>query len=258
MATEFSGAGDPRRSIELLWGSGAPARRGPRPRLSVEEVVRAAVEVADEDGLAATSMRRVAERLDVTVMSLYTYVPAKAELTDLMVDRVLAPAAPADPVPAGGSWRERLERVARDNWATYHRPPWLLEVVTARPPLGPGVTARYDAELAAVDRIGLTDVEMDAVLSLVLGHVEGAARRSVDAALVVRRTGLTDEQWWKSAGPALAEVFDPERFPLASRVGAAAGEAYGGPGSPTHAFEFGLARILDGIDALVATRSATP
>ena len=250
--TEASGSGDPRRSIQLLWGTATPGRRGPRPKLTVDDVVRAAIGLADADGLAAATLRRVAERLGVTVMSLYTYVPAKAELTDLMVDRVCAElASPSLP----GEWRAALEQVARDNWALYHRHPWLLEVVTARPPLGPGVTGKYDAELAAVDGIGLTDVEMDAVLSLVLGHVEGAARRSVDAALVVRRTGLTDDQWWESAGPALAEVFDGERYPLASRVGAAAGEEYQAASSPGHGFEFGLARILDGVAALVSSRS---
>lgn len=252
MATDYSGGGDPQRSVELLWGTREPPRRGPKPKLTVEAIVRAAIEVADAEGLPALSMRRVAEQVGVTAMSLYTYVPGKAELLDVMIDRVSAETARPAEVPGG--WRGRLEQLARENWALYHRHPWVLQVATSRPPLGPGVTGKYDYELGAVDGIGLSDVEMDAVLSLVLGHVEGAARRSLDAAQVVQRTGLTDEQWWEAAGPALDKVFDVDRYPTAARVGAAAGEQYGGAASPEHAFEFGLRRILDGVEALVRTR----
>src|SRR5678815_4834533 len=88
MVTEFSGGGDRRRSIALLWGVPGAGRRGPKPSRSVEEVVSAAVALADAEGLAALSMRRVAETLGLSPMALYTYVPSKAELVDLMVDRV--------------------------------------------------------------------------------------------------------------------------------------------------------------------------
>ena len=255
VATDYSGGGDPRRSIELLWGTREPPRRGPKPRLTLDAIVRAAIEVADAEGLPALSMRRVAEQAGVTAMSLYTYVPGKAELLDVMIDRVTAETARPAEVPGG--WRGRLEQVARENWALYHRHPWVLQVAVSRPPLGPGVTGKYDYELSALDGIGLSDVEMDAVLSLVLGHVEGVARRSVDAAQVVRRTGLTDEQWWEAAAPALEKVLDAGQFPTAARVGTAAGEAYGGAGSPQHALEFGLHRILDGVEALVRSRDST-
>ena len=110
-------------------------------------------------------------------MSLYTYVPGKAELLDLMLDQAVAGANEH----GEGAWRERLERIAHENWWRYHRHPWLLEITMVRPVLGPNVIARYDHELAAVDGIGLTDVEMDAVVSLLAGHVEGAARRALEA-----------------------------------------------------------------------------
>ena len=88
MATEFTGGGDPRRSISLPWGLPGARRRGPKPRHSVDEVVQAAIALADAEGLAALSIRRVAETLGLSAMSLYTYVPSKAELVDLMLDRV--------------------------------------------------------------------------------------------------------------------------------------------------------------------------
>lgn len=250
---EYSGSGDPKRSLELLWREPAVTRRGPKPRLTVERIVAAGIEVADTEGLGALSMRRVADQLDVAPMSLYTYVPGKAELLDVMLDTVYGETARPEEVPGG--WRGRLQQIAEQNWALYHRHPWMFQIGVSRPPLGPNVTAKYEYELHAVDGIGLTDLEMDAVLSLVLGHVEGAARRSVEAAQAVRASGKTDLEWWESYAPLLAKIADTERFPLATRVGTAAGEEYQAASSPEHAFEFGLRRVLDGINTLVESRT---
>ncbi|MEH0844631.1 TetR/AcrR family transcriptional regulator [Micromonospora sp. CPCC 205711] len=251
MTVEYSGTGDPARSLALLWRtSEKPSRRG--GDLSVDRIVRAAIEVADTEGLAALSMRRVAERLGVGTMSLYTHVPGKGELLDVMLDTVYGETARPREVPGG--WRARLEQIARENWALYLRHPWLLQVATTRPPLGPNVTAKYDYELRAVEGIGLTDLEMDAVVTLVDGYVHGAVRGAVEAAQAAQRTGMTDEQWWRAHAPYLEQAMDPRRFPTAARVGAAAGQEYQGPSDPARAFEFGLARILDGVAVLIADR----
>ncbi len=252
--TEYPGSGDPARSLELLWRTREAPTRGPKPRLDLDRIVMAAIEVADAEGLASFSMRRVAERLGVGTMSLYTYVPGKAELLDLMLD-----AAAAEPPPGPHQpecpWRDRLARIARENWDRYHRHPWLLEITMVRPVLGPNVIARYDHELAAVDGIGLTDVEMDSVISLLAGHVEGAARRSLEAAQAEQRTGVSDVEWWAARAPFLDRVLDVRRYPTAVRVGAAAGEEHNAAYAPAHAFEFGLQRIIEGVSALVKHRS---
>jgi AcrR family transcriptional regulator len=235
--TEFSGTGDPARSIELLWRRGGQrSGRGRKPTLSVDAIVAAAIGLADEAGLAALSMRGLAERLGVGAMSLYTHVPGKAELVDLMVDTALAETTLPQQLPGG--WRARLELLARENRALFHRHPWLLEVVTFRPPLGPGLIAK-----------------MDSVLALVLGFVQTAARQALEATLVEQRTGLTDEQWWRAQAPLLEEVLEPGQFPVADRVGTAAAQAYQGVWDPEHTFEFGLARVLDGIAVLIDSRS---
>lgn len=255
MATEHSGGGDPARTMALLWGTAKRPSRGPKPGLSVEDIVRVAIDVADAEGLGALSMRRVAKELGVSTMSLYTYVPAKAELVDVMLDAVMGEVAGPD--GAAGGWRERLELVARQNWELYHRHPWLLHVAAmSRPPLGPNVIAKYDRELRAVDGIGLADVEMDSVLTLVLGYVGGVARGAVEVSQAERRTGKTDDEWWEANAPLLEKVFDAERYPTATRVGAAAGEALQAAYAPERAFEFGLERVLDGIEALIRARSA--
>jgi AcrR family transcriptional regulator len=249
----YGGRGDPVRSMELLWGLGpAPRSRGPKQGLTVERIVRAGIEIADADGLAAVSMRRVADRLGVGTMSLYTYVPSKAELVDVMFDRVLGSAP--QPEVAGG-WREKLSEVARSAWQLYLRHPWLLQVMAmSRPPLGPNSIAGYDYSLRAVDGIGLTELEMDSVVNMVSVYVQGTARASIEATSSAQATGQTDDEWWSAYAPLLEKVFDADKYPVAARVGAIAGETFQSAYDASHGFEFGLARILDGVEVLVRSR----
>jgi AcrR family transcriptional regulator len=250
----YGGRGDPVRSMALLWRDGTeqPKGRGPKPGLTVDRIVVAAVELADSEGLAALSMRRVAERLGVGTMSLYTYVPSKAELVDLMFDWACGE-VPRDEVD--GDWRAKLAAIARATWDLYRRHPWMLQVVAlSRPPLGPNSIAGYDYNLRAVDGIGLTELEMDSVLNLVHVFVQGAARTSIEAAASASDTGQTDAEWWADYAPLLEKVFDAEKYPVAARVGAVAGEAYQSAYDPEHGFRFGLVRILDGVEALVVSR----
>ncbi|GAA3755401.1 TetR/AcrR family transcriptional regulator [Plantactinospora mayteni] len=253
MTTEYSGGGDPKRSMELLWGVPDRPRRGPKPKLTVDQIVQAAIAIADREGLAGLSMRRVADELDVTAMSLYTYVPGKAELVDVMLDTVHA--RTAEPDDDRGDWRSRLERLARESYDRYRRHPWLLQVASGVPVLGPNLLARYDRELAAVDGLGLTEIEMDLLVNLVADYVHGAVRGAVETARMRQRTGMTVEQWWQSYEPLLAQVFDPERYPVAARVGSVAGAEYQAPADPARSFEFGLHRVLDGIEAFIQSRA---
>jgi len=253
VSTDDNGSGDPRRAIELLWGVSAPPRRGPKPKLTTPDVVQAAVTLADADGIDAVTIRGVAEHLGVSPMSLYTYVPGRAELLDLMIDHAHGELAAPEPGP---DWRAALEAIAENQWALFHRHPWLLQVATSRSALGPHSFAKYEHELRAVEGIGLDDVEMDAVVALVSGLVRTTARSSLDAARLVRSSGLTDAQWWERAAPVLAGIpaADAAHYPLSSRVGQAAGQFHNAAEDPAHTFRFGLARVLDGIETLVSER----
>jgi AcrR family transcriptional regulator len=248
-----SGTGDPAKVLELLWGTAGPrGRRGPRPGLTVERIVRSAIAVADRDGLEAVTMRRLADSLGVRPMALYTYVPGKTELLDLMLDTVYGD-MPQTTWPGDG-WRERLATVARDNRALFEAHPWAAAISTSRPPLGPGLMAKYERELSALANAGLDDVETDAALTFVLDFVRSCAVASNDARATRRATGMTDEEWWTANAPLLARIIDADAYPTAARVGAAAGAAHGGAYSPDHAWEFGLERVLDGLGALVERR----
>jgi AcrR family transcriptional regulator len=220
----------------------------------VERVVDAAIGLADGEGLAVVSIRRVAQVLGVAPMSLYTYVPGKAELLDLMLDTVYARMPRTEPKSDG--WRARLAAIADDNRLMYEQHPWVAEVATTRPTLGPGQLAKYEYELRALDGIGLDDVTMDAALTFLLGFVQTCARAALDARAARLDSAMSDAEWWAANEPLLARVLDGSAYPTAARVGSAAGEVYGGAYSQEHAYAFGLQRVLDGLAALVAS-SAT-
>ncbi|MFB9904894.1 TetR/AcrR family transcriptional regulator C-terminal domain-containing protein [Allokutzneria oryzae] len=241
--SEYSGLGDPHRSIALLWGTAEPPSRGPKQRLTVDRVVATAIEVADADGLDGLSMRKVAERLGVGTMSLYTYVPAKAELVDLMLDRATAEVRRPE---EGMGWRERLELFAREHWRLYHRHPWMLQVTGHRPVLGPNELRAYDDALGALAHAGLDERDMVAFVDLVEGYVRGKARHSVDSAQAEKRTGISDDQWWSSRQFFWEKHFTRADYPNLTRV--LDTDAFSEQGG---SFEFGLARTLDGIEGFL-------
>lgn len=253
MSTRSSG-GDPARALALLWRHATPAARGPKPSLSVDAVVKVAIRMADANGIDAVSMRALAAELGVTPMALYRYVPGRAELVDLMLDTVYARMRRRRGLVG---WRPRIEAIAHENRALYAKHPWLASIATGRPPLGPGAIAKYDYELGALVGTGLSDLEMDAALTFVLGFVESCARAAADARATERETMMNDKQWWQANEPLLARIFEPGRYPLASRVGTAVGTAQGTAFDPERAYAFGLGRVLDGLEALIRKKRKT-
>lgn len=249
---------DPDPSLRLLWrhiaaqpDGSAPARRGPKQKLTVDEVVDAAIEVADRDGLAALSMRGLAQRLGLGAMTLYTYVPGRNELVVLMVDQVLG-RTELPGLPDG--LRERLSLVARTQYADVRTHPWLLEVSGVRPWLGPHMADRYEWQLSAVEGVGLDDIEMDQTVALLVGFATNIARSEHAARLAERESGMSEPEWWEANAETLGELMAHRQYPIAGRVGTAAGEAYQGASDPRRELEFGLARIIDGLLAYLATK----
>ncbi len=247
LTIEFAGSGDPARSMALLWRptDTSAVRRGPRSSLDVDRIVAAAVRLADAEGLAAVSMRRVAGELGVPAMTLYSHVPGKGELVDLMLDGVLGELYPDDEAPTAGNWRARVEAVARENRRFLLRHPWALSV--GRPPPGPNRMRQHEIELRAVDGMGLSEVQMELLATLLDGFVRGAV-------------GGTPGNAEQSNGGGVAEsyarhVVDPDRFPTVARVAAAAGKDVPADVAADRAFEFGLERLLDGIGVLMLNPS---
>jgi AcrR family transcriptional regulator len=258
MAPEYLGRGDAKRSMELLWGRTLPARRGPKAARDLESVVRAAIELADSEGLQALSMRRVAERLGMGTMSLYTYIPGKGELLDLMLDTVYAErTGPPSEVPGDGL-RARLESLAREQWDFFERHPWTLSIATGRSVLGPNEAEGYDRALSTVVDLGLPARDAVAIVDAVSMFVRGAARDAAEAAGAEEATGTSEDEWWNERAAVLDQVMTAERFPTLARLADEGG--FEVPADTMNYnvrfvvddFEFGLQRLLDGIERHVA------
>ena len=237
--------------IRLLWRADAPpaSPRGRPARISVDDVVAAGIAVADDEGLPALTIRAVAARLEASPMALYAHVPDKTTLLALMTDQVLArmPHAEYDGI---ADWRERLARIAADNRDVHLAHPWLASLGPDLTPIGPGAIGKYERELRALEPLALSPVDTDACLTLLVDF----ARSSAEA----RHAATSpDPGWWEAAAPALAEHVTADRFPLATRIGAAAGEQHGAARDDEYAWRFGLERILDGIAALARRSDVT-
>ncbi|GGT04245.1 TetR family transcriptional regulator [Planobispora rosea] len=254
MSTEYSGRGNLSFSLKVMWGGDERPARGPRPGLTIERIVKAAIKVADAEGLTALSMRRIATELGVGTMSLYRYVPGKAELVDLMLDVVYGedldperdPEQEAELLRAGG-WRAAMEEMARGVLALHLRHPWILQVSQARPIMGPSSIKGIEIALRVLDGIGLDDFEMMKVITLVDAYVTGTARLIVEAGQAAQRTGVSDEQFWQAQEPFMMRFLNDERFATLRRVADA-----GVFSDDDNGFEFGLQRLLDGVEAYVA------
>lgn len=265
MTTEHQhSSGLPRlvRSLDLLWdtggkGSGDRPARGPKPGLTLERIVTTAIDVANREGLAALSMRKVAAELGVGTMSLYRYVPGKSELIDLMADHANAPAEDSEgdgpeERPDKG-WRARVEDIAQSAWDTYTTNPWLLQVNQARPVLGPGSMGGFDVTLRALEGLGLTGKEKVGLLVAVDNLVVGAARGHVLHHQEVCESGVTDEEFWGAQEPYMVRAMEGGVYP---RIAALDEDSFTMGGEEQ--MRFGLAALLDGFETLIAHRGQPP
>ncbi|MET7740822.1 TetR/AcrR family transcriptional regulator C-terminal domain-containing protein [Streptomyces sp. NPDC005385] len=214
-----------------------PRRRAP----GVDQYVAAALAVADAEGLAAVSMRRVAGDLGSGTASLYRYITNRDELVDLMVDA----AQGEDPLPEPtGDWRADLGAVARGLRTTLLRHPWLAGELTGRPALGPNSLRRSESAL----RAGVALTPDITLASQALGTVRAYVLGSVAAQLALRRaeqrTGLSEEEWQRSVGPYITEVLAAGEHPMLARRVIEAEEL-----DPDVEFTFGLDCVLDGLAA---------
>ncbi|WP_045701386.1 TetR/AcrR family transcriptional regulator [Streptomyces rubellomurinus] len=229
---------DLRAGIALLWGEQDRPTRGPKPSLTPQRIAASAVAVADAEGLDAVSMSKVAAEFGVSAMALYRYVPGKAELVELMVESVLAEVP--DVRTAGDGWRPRIAAWARHCERVNLAHPWLIAATAMRRQLmGPHQLGWLDAALTALEPTGLSAAEQHRVFVLVAGLVRTLVQQRLDF----------DEEHSREWGRLTGEVLErhADRFPALTR--AIAGGAFAP--DPVDPLEFGLARILDGVQLLI-------
>jgi AcrR family transcriptional regulator len=260
-----SGEGQPDKTLALLWRNHRrdhgqpsaesveePARRrgaGRRPSLTVDDVVHAGIRLADEQGLAAASMGGLAKELSVGTMTLYTYVPSKDELLDLMVDQVLGERdlpGPGDPRPE--DWREQVEIYSVQTRAMFQRHLWLSQVSTIRPPVGPGMLAGREYLLSVLLGLGLSALETNTAALAITTYVDSAASLEAESQLVERTTGQSNDAWWYERNDLWETYFDVDRHPAMTAIWNADGYQSGTKQAAADSYRYGLDRLLDGIE----------
>jgi AcrR family transcriptional regulator len=246
--------------LDLLWGRREAGKRGPRPGLSADAIVDAAIRLADAEGLEGVSMARVAAELGFTTMSLYRYVTSKEELLQLMWN---ASAVGAEGlVLEGDGWRARLRMwcvVQRD---MLDRHAWLTQMPMAAPPVAPNSLAFVERGLETMDGTRLADVDKLRFIGLISSYTMSEARMAYDALRAARAAGDGGGEpappWTFDA--LLRELADEATYPRLYRIawtppggGSGSGEGSGagvdGPPSERDEFLLGIDLILDGIQA---------
>lgn len=242
---------DPTRALELLWDVRAAGRRGPRQTLKLRQIVAAATAIVDAEGFDALSMRQVATRLGVGVASLYTYVPSREVLLALILDAAIGEGELPHTYP--GTWREKLEAWARADWQDYRNHPWALRLAGVRPLTGPNMLAYLESALSVLADTPLTELEKVAVVESLDGYIRGQAyRASVEDSDARTGEDASVDSWNAAQDSFLEQHADLERYPVFLRAAMA-----GGFGDAEATFEFGLARLLDGVANLVAQRAGS-
>ncbi|RMI45611.1 TetR/AcrR family transcriptional regulator [Streptomyces triticirhizae] len=249
MAADETRGRDPQYLLDLLWRTQSPGTRGPRGSLSLDQVVGEAVRIADEEGIAAVSMRRIAQKLGVTTMTLYRYVPSKDDLLDLMFSM-------ATSVPDTSDWPDDWRGVLR-NWARGTRQllldrPWMLDIPIGAPPMGPNNLAWMEVALAALDRTALNEGDMIGVLLIISGFVLGDTRQELTMTSASARTGVSYEEWGRVYGRMMARVATDERFPTLAKV--ATSGIFDNENTAEDDFNENLDFLLDSVAALIRRR----
>ncbi|MFF2727547.1 TetR/AcrR family transcriptional regulator [Streptomyces sp. NPDC058008] len=226
-----------------VWDRPEPPTR-PAP-LDRERIVAAAIALADEGGLEAVSLRKVAGRLNAGPMRLYGYISTKEELFDLMVDEVQAEIVPE---VQPDTWREALHTLAHRTRQASLRHPWLADLLGGRPALGPNGLAVSEATLAALDGITDIDTALRAV-ETVSSYFTGAIRREIANLRAERATGMSKHDWQRASGPHVTRMLATGRFPALTKA-----VHDGADVDPETSFATGLDWVLDA----VATRITRP
>lgn len=225
----------------LAWGHAPSPRRGPKPGYSLDQIVDAAIAQADAEGYAALSMPSIAKRLGITANALYRYLSSKEELLVLVAEAAWGP----PPKLSSGDWRAAVTVWARALLDRSRRHPWLIDLPVRTAPSTPNLLGWLENFLEGMDGTGLGTRDVMGCVVLVDGWVRSTATllRDVNANAPERVQALSEF---------LRPHLEGRGYPRVAAV--ISGEAYGEEGVEDDDVEFGLGRILDGIEALIVRR----
>lgn len=211
--------------------------RKPRETLTRERVIDAAIELADEAGMEALSMRKLAQRLGVEAMSLYNHVPGKEALIDGMVDAVVAR---IDVPRPGQPWRAEMERRAWSAHRVLLAHPWASLPLISRMNTGPAMLRYIDATHGCLHGAGFDHATADHARNVMDSHIHGFTLQELHFPVA--------REDYASAARAFLPQLPPERYP---HMHAIALEIIEGRYDGVNRFAFGLELLLDGLARLL-------
>lgn len=232
-----------------VWARPQRPRREQQP-LSREQIVSAALELLDAEGIDALSMRKLGTRLNAGATSMYTHVANKDELIELVVDEVYGEVeAPAAGDPAG--WRGTVTRWAHSLRAALLRHPWIASVQgeAGVAYLGPNVMRQNEAILAVFEQGGFTLEAADRALNTVVAYVIGVSTSEAAWLTRLARSGRSEQEWAESLWPAAEQAV--QDYPRLRKLYAAR-RNQNVSATRDDEFDTGLQCVLDGL----ATRFA--
>jgi AcrR family transcriptional regulator len=254
-STSDTGASD---ASDVLWLRPQRARRQPQAALSLAEIARAALAIADAEGTEALTMRRIAQDLGCGTMSLYRHVRTKDEVFDLIVDTALGEVA--QPAAPSGDWLADLRQLAVAKRTVLLAHPWLAQLIAGRPLVGPHALATTEFSLRVVADLGLSMDDRVRVINTLHSFVNGFVqtesgertwRLPADDAPGTDGSGGgsggSADDWRTRTLPYLRHVLDRGDHPHFSAL---VNEATSHP-DPDADFAWQLQRVLDGLATVV-------
>lgn len=221
--------------------------------LSRAAIVRAAIQIADDEGMGALSMRRIAAELGAATMSLYRWVPSKDALVVEMLNTLMGTDEWPDPPPPG--WRAQLEYLARRQWTGYRAHPWLASAVSlARPQLAPDAMMHTEWGMRALAGLGLDYTTMLYATLTLFGHVRGVGSSLESEVQAERDTGVNMDEWMQAQVAQFATIIGSGRYPMMAKMDSDPAVDF----KLDQMFEFGLTVILDGLAHLIAEATSAP
>ncbi|MFF3439121.1 TetR/AcrR family transcriptional regulator [Streptosporangium sp. NPDC002721] len=228
-------------------------RTAKSPALSREQIVRAAMELLDAEGLDALSMRRLGARLGSGTTSFYWHVANKDELLELVLDEVYGELTILDPRET--TWRNAASSFAYGIRQALFKHPWVISFIGTTPAIGPNAMRMMSGLVATFDHAGFRGLDQDYAASALMAYVFGITAPELSWNSVLRRTGLSSNELQASIQPSVERA-------AADHPGLAARYAEFRDMDVDTAralnFEFGLTCFLDGLEARLDRASSPP
>ncbi|MEV4254174.1 TetR/AcrR family transcriptional regulator C-terminal domain-containing protein [Spirillospora sp. NPDC049652] len=246
-----------RQPIPSVWARPRPRRRE-QPALGRAQIVAAALELLDAEGIDALSMRKLGARLNAGATSMYTHVANKDELLELVVDEVYGevepPALPGTDDPA--DWQAAMARCAHSLRAAFLRHPWAVSVLgeTGLAYLGPNVLRLMEALLTVLEEGGLELAAAEQAVHTLIAYVVGVSTSESATLRTLARSGRSQREWAERLLPAAAEA--TRAYPRLHKIYTARRDDAARVVRDDD-FEVGLECVLQGIARRLAPREAT-